>query len=163
MADLYIMCGVPGSGKSTFLKNKINNNNSVIISRDKIRFSIVQPNEPYFSHEEEVLETLWEQINEALSRNKNVFVDQTSLTPRARKYLLDHVQGYNQVHIIWIDENLDTCLQRNKMRYGTRSYVPEESLRNMYNQFIAPSFDEGFTYIFRYNSKDNQITYKRRT
>ena len=163
MADLYIMCGVPGSGKSTFLKNKIDNNNSVIISRDKIRFSIVQPNEPYFSHEGEVLETLWEQINEALSRNKNVFIDQTSLTPRARKYLLDHVQGYNQVHVIWIDENLDTCLQRNKMRYGTRSYVPEESLRNMYNQFIAPSFDEGFTYIFRYNSKDNQITYKRRT
>ena len=38
MANLYLMCGVPGCGKSTFLKNKIKNNNSVIISRDTIKF-----------------------------------------------------------------------------------------------------------------------------
>ena len=30
MADLYLMCGVPGCGKSTFLKNKINKDNSII-------------------------------------------------------------------------------------------------------------------------------------
>lgn len=85
MANLYLMCGIPGSGKSTFLKNKIRNNNSVIISRDAIRFSIVKPNEEYFSHEDEVLEIFWNQINEALAANKTVYVDQTSLTPRARK------------------------------------------------------------------------------
>ena len=75
MANLYLMCGVPGCGKSTFLKNKIKNNNSVIISRDAIRFSIVKPEEDYFSHEDEVLEIFWNQINEALAANKTVYVD----------------------------------------------------------------------------------------
>lgn len=160
MANLYLMCGVPGSGKSTFLKKRTKLNNAVIISRDVIRFSIVKPDEEYFSHEDEVVEIFWEQINKALSENKDVFVDQTSLTPRSRKWLLQHVTGYKYANIIWIDEDLDTCLKRNRMRRGTRSYVPEESVRRMFSQFIEPSLDEGFYRIYRYNSKENKITYK---
>ena len=160
MANLYLMVGCPGSGKSTFLKKRTKLNNAVIISRDAIRFSIVKPDEEYFSHEDEVVEIFWEQINKALSENKDVFVDQTSLTPRSRKWLLQHVTGYKYANIIWIDEDLDTCLKRNRMRRGTRSYVPEESVRRMFSQFIEPSLDEGFYRIYRYNSKENKLTYK---
>ena len=88
MADLFLMSGVPGAGKSTFLKNRIKKDTSVVISRDVIRFSIVKPEEDYFSHEDEVLAIFWKQINEALAAGKNVFVDQTSLTPKARMFLL---------------------------------------------------------------------------
>ena len=160
MANLYLMVGCPGSGKSTFLKKRTKLNNAVIISRDAIRFSIVKPDEEYFSHEDEVVEIFWEQINKALSENKDVFVDQTSLTPRSRKWQLQHVTGYKYANIIWIDEDLDTCLKRNRMRRGTRSYVPEESVRRMFSQFIEPSLDEGFYRIYRYNSKENKLTYK---
>lgn len=55
MADLFLMSGIPGAGKSTFLKNRIKKDTSVVISRDVIRFSIVKPEENYFSHEDEVL------------------------------------------------------------------------------------------------------------
>jgi len=160
MANLYLMCGVPGCGKSTFLKNKIKNNNSVIISRDAIRFSIVKPEEDYFSHEDEVLEIFWNQINEALAANKTVYVDQTSLTPRARIWLLQHITGYEHANLIWIDEDLETCLERNEMRRGTRAYVPRGVIRRMFSQFIEPSLEEGFYRIFRYNSKENKLTYK---
>ena len=160
MADLYLMCGVPGAGKSTFLKNKIKKDNTIVISRDKIRFSIVKPDEEYFSHEDEVLEIFWKQINEALTAGNDTFVDQTSLTPRARKWLLQHVEGYTYANIIWIDEDLETCLERNEMRRGTRAHVPESVIRRMYNQFIEPSLGEGFDYIFRYNSKENKFMYK---
>lgn len=160
MADLYLMCGVPGAGKSTFLKNHIKENNTKVISRDKIRFSIVKPNEEYFSHEGEVLEIFWKQINEALAAGKDTFVDQTSLTPGARKWLLQHVEGYKHANLIWIDENLETCLKRNEMRRGTRAYVPRDVIRRMYNQFIEPSLDEGFYRIFYYNSKEDEIKYK---
>lgn len=161
MADLYLMCGVPGAGKSTFLKNKIKKDTSfIIISRDVIRFSIVKPEEDYFSHEDEVLEIFWKQINESLAAGKDTFVDQTSLTPTARKWLLQHVNGYTHANLIWIDESLETCLERNERRRGTRAYVPRGVIRRMYNQFIEPSLDEGFDYIFHYNSKEDKITYK---
>lgn len=154
------MCGVPGCGKSTFLKHITNNIKCKVVSRDAIRFSIVKPHEKYFSHEDEVLETLWKEINNGLAAGKDVYVDQTSLTPKARKYLLDHITGYTYANIIWINEDLETCLERNEMRKGTRTYVPREVIRRMYYQFIEPSFDEGFDYIFCYNSKDNKIICK---
>ena len=160
MADLFLMCGVPGAGKSTFLKNRVKKDSSVIISRDVIRFSIVKPDEKYFSHEDEVLKIFWGQINKALAENKNVFVDQTSLTPKARKWLLQHVNGYDHANLIWIDEDIQTCLERNEMRRGTRAYVPRNVIRRMNEQFVEPSLDEGFYRIFHYNSKEDKLTYK---
>jgi len=160
MADLFLMCGIPGAGKSTFLKNRIKKDTSVVISRDVIRFSIVKPEEDYFSHEDEVLAIFWKQINEALVAGKNVFVDQTSLTPKARKWLLQHVEGYNHVNLVWIDEDIQTCLERNEMRRGTRAYVPRSVIRRMSEQFIEPSLEEGFYRIYHYNSKEDKLTYK---
>lgn len=159
MANLYLMCGIPGAGKSTFLKNHTKDN-FTIISRDAIRFSIVKPNEEYFSHEDEVTKIFWKQINDTLASGKDVIADQTSITPKSRKWLLQHIKGYIYVNVIWIDEDLNTCLKRNEMRRGTRAYVPPNVIHRMYNQFIEPSLEEGFNYIFRYNSKENKITYK---
>ncbi len=157
MSDIYLMCGVPGSGKSTFLKNNVNLDSSIVISRDEIRFSLLKPDEEYFSHEKEVVNILWKQINEAIATSKNVFIDQTSLTPKSRKWILTHIQGYNHANAIWIDENLDICLKRNEMRRGTRAYVPPHDIRQMYTRFIPPSLTEGFYRIYRY--KDNKLTY----
>ena len=160
MADLYLMCGVPGCGKSTFLKNKINKDNSIIVSRDEIRFSLLKPYEQYFAHEKEVLEILWMRINEGLANGKDVFVDQTSLTAKSRKWLLEHVHGYEHANLVWIDEELETCLERNEKRRGTKAYVPRESVVRMYSQFVMPSLNEGFYRIYHYSSKENKMTYK---
>lgn len=163
MADLYLMCGVPGAGKSTFLKKYVQNlPNVVIVSRDTIRFSIVKPNEEYFSHEDKVVDIFWKQINNALEEGKDVFADQTSLTIRARKWLLKHVHGYEHIIVIWIDENIQTCLERNEMRKGTRAYVPKDIIRRMYEQFDKPSLNEGFYMIFRYNSKEKKVICEQR-
>lgn len=161
MSILYLMCGIPGSGKSTFLE-KYKANYSAIISRDTIRFSLVKPEEEYFSHEDEVLKNFWKQINEASNKKAVVYADQTSITPKSRKWFLQHITGYNYVNIIWIDEDLKTCLERNEMRRGTRSYVPPTVIRRMYNQFIPPSLNEGFDCIFYYNSKENRLILKER-
>lgn len=162
MGDLYIMCGVPGAGKSTFLKNKIKSNKGVIISRDEIRFSLVKPNESYFSKEKEVIKIFWNEINKELASGNTVFVDQTSLTRKSRKWLLEHIiiDSCNHINLIWVDESLETCLKRNEQRKGTRSYVPRESIVNMHNSFEEPSLDEGFYRIFKYNSTNDKITYK---
>lgn len=163
MADIYLMCGIPGCGKSTFLKNHVTtdeNSNNIIISRDEIRFSLLKNGEEYFSHEDEVVKIFWEKINNAIAANKNVFIDQTSITPNSRKWLLQHIKGYNHANIIWINEDIETCLERNKKRKGTRSYVPEKVIYDMSRKFIKPSLNEGFYRIYKYNSKDKTVTYE---
>lgn len=159
MGDLYLVCGIPGSGKSTWLKNHVKPGN-VVISRDKIRFSLLQEGENYFAHEDEVYTILWGEMNKALKEGKNVFVDQTSLTPRSRKYLIDHAKNYDHVNIVWIKVPLETALERNENRKGTLAYVPREQIRRMDMQFVEPTFDEGFNRIFKY--EDDKMTEKER-
>ena len=84
----------------------------------------------------------------------------SSLTPKARKWLLQHVEGYDHANLIWIDEDIQTCLERNEKRRGTRAYVPRSVIRRMNEQFIEPSLEEGFYRIYRYNSKEDKLTYK---
>jgi len=158
MKNVYVMMGVPGSGKSTYLKKAKEVLPGIeVISRDEIRFSIVQPGEEYFSHEKEVVKELWKRINETIKEGRDVFIDQTSLTKKSRKYLLEHISGYESISIIWVQASLETCLERNELRKGTRAYVPRGQIHRMYSQLEEPSFDEGFDSIFYYDSEKNII------
>ena len=152
MANLILVCGLPGSGKSTYLSQFKHNMNCKVISRDEIRFSLLQEGEAYFSHEEDVCKIMWTQINEALAANKNTYVDQTSLTPESRSFLLKHITShYDECNIIWFNIPREVCLERNENRYETKAYVPRGVIRRMSQQMIPPTSDEGFNNIFTYD------------
>lgn len=158
MTNVYILCGIPGSGKSFWAQHHIKPG-AAYISRDTIRFSLLKEGEPYFSHENEVYDVLWDQINGALSDGRDVFVDQTSLNKKSRKFLIDHLTGYNKINVIWFDTPLEVALERNEQRKGLAK-VPRGQIRRMYYSFEEPTFEEGFDKIFKY--KDNKMTMKKR-
>ena len=63
---LYIISGVPGSGKDYFLNKYFGNSSNVkIISRDVIRFSLIENNDEYFSKESLVFSKFCKAIREA--------------------------------------------------------------------------------------------------
>lgn len=146
MADLILVCGCPGSGKTTWIKNNLTEKD-VHVSRDEIRFSLIKEGEEYFSHENEVYQIFWNTINEKLKLGFNVFADQTNLTPKARKYLINHIEGYDKLKIVWVDVPIEVALSRNENRKGTLAYVPPKVIRNMRTSFIPPSEKEGFNSI----------------
>lgn len=142
MCKLYLMCGIPGSGKSTWLKNHVSD--GVVVSRDAIRFSMVKEDEEYFSKENEVFAEFVIQINENLSAGKDVFADATHLNPASRNKLLNQVSGYDEVHAIVMLKTCNTALKQNENRVGTRAYVPRSVIRRMANQLQVPRLEEGF-------------------
>ena len=85
------MMGIPGSGKSTFIKKRRDIfNNPIVISRDKIRFSLLEEGDEYFSKEDEVLEEFTKQIVESLSRPiGDTIVDATHLNGGSRRKILN--------------------------------------------------------------------------
>lgn len=155
MANLILVGGLPGSGKSTYLSQFKHNMNCRVISRDEIRFSLLQDGEAYFSHEEDVCKIMWTQINESLTANKNTYVDQTSLTPDSRSYLLKHITAhYELCNIIWFNIPTSICLERNENRRDTKTYVPRGVIRRMAIQMIPPSYEEAFDNIFIYDENN---------
>ena len=159
MANLFLMMGIPGAGKSTFIKNRLEKlgDNVEYISRDEIRFSMLRPYENYFAHENEVRKTVFSRANRALEEGKNVIIDQTSLTPKSRKWVLENVPKYDAAYLIWIDNDIETCIKNNENRKGTQAYVPPEQIRRMGFQLVRPSRREGFNVIYRYNAKNQTL------
>lgn len=144
---LYLMCGVPGSGKSTWVKNQLNKYPySVHISRDEIRFSIVKENEDYFSQEKLVFQEFIRYIKEAFLLYDNVFVDATHLNETSRNKVLNQLD-LTDIDIIPVNFEvpLETCLNRNLLREG-RSIVPDTVIRNMYKSFRPATVNEKYNY-----------------
>ena len=156
MADLFMMCGVPGSGKSTWAKNHLRTFDRYI-SRDDIRFSMVKENEEYFSKENEVFREFCYQINKNLEDGYDTFADATHISKNSRAKLINNVRGYENIYIIVIEKPLMTIFEQNEKRAGTRSYVPKSVIRRMKNQFEFPTYEEGFKTIFRVVSDEEPI------
>ena len=145
------MCGVPGSGKSTYIRNHLYEfNKPIIISRDQIRFSMVPEGEPYFSREDEVFAEFKKQINDSLAREDgDTIVDATHINSGSRKKLLNVISKENlkDTKIVFICKiiPLEVALERNSHRIG-REFVPEDAITNMYNNFNIPRVLE-FDYL----------------
>jgi predicted kinase len=156
MATLIIMMGVPGSGKSTWTAALAEQYDATIVSRDDIRFSIVAENEEYFSKENEVFKTFTDTISWLLSQEVNVIADATHLNYGSRTKLLNALQTKPTFTIVaHKDEKLETCLQRNENRMGTRAYVPESVIRRMFYSQEKPTADECDEYIRVFTGEEN--------
>ena len=151
MKKLFLVGGIPGSGKTYFCERNMIPN-SVHISRDEIRFSLMQEDDDYFRHEAEVYQIFWDKINEALAAGKNVYADQTNLTFKSRSWLIRNVSGYEELNFIWVRTAYDVAVERNEARKGTRAYVPIDVLNKMYNRFAFPTKAEGYNHVYIYEN-----------
>lgn len=155
MADLILMMGIPGSGKSTLAK-KICESKDIYISRDEIRFNLLDINNTneYFSMEKEVYQNFIDQINIALTKNyRYVYADATHLNRGSRRKLLNKIKSNpDHIYVIYVDVPIKIALQRNATRDG-RAKVPEKSIWNMWNSIQFPQADEGIDTVFIANEE----------
>ena len=157
MKRLFLMCGVAGAGKSTYL-SKIKN--AAIISRDEIRFSIIGDFDDYFAKENEVFSIFIQKIQEAIDNNdgpNEIYCDATHLTKKSRDKVLNALDLTNveNITVLVVRPSLAEALKRNAQRSG-RKYVPNYVIRRMWSQFERPEDDENRIFDVKYVEVPNE-------
>lgn len=134
---VWLLSGVPGSGKTTWVKEQIAKKGGVHCSRDEIRFSLLKEGEDYFAHENEVVALWLEKVTNAINNPevKDVYIDATHLTEKARQKTISALpKGEYFITTVFFDVPLEICIERNDNRKG-RALVPHSVIRSMYASY----------------------------
>jgi predicted kinase len=146
---IFVTIGAAGSGKSTFLNNYLTCD-SLTISRDRIRFRLLSPDDDYFAKETEVVERMENLINDAIylmsdkDKKVHIAIDATHLNAASRNKLLnmihEDVSDY-KLCFLYFDTPQETCIENDSRRSG-RKKVGEDVIRRHCEGLTLPTGDE---------------------
>jgi len=148
MSTLYITVGLPGSGKSTYVKNFIKDKDIEYLSSDSLR-AVYGKSEEDQTVTPLVFGHIKRKVDELLKDGKNVLVDATSVNRKERSDYINTAKKYGaKVVAIVFKMDRQGLIDRNKKRgeQGGR-VVPDFVIDKMLNKFEEPSYSEGIDVI----------------
>ena len=138
MKELILMIGIQASGKTTFTNTHFANTHT-IISLDKLK-----------TRYQEKLK-----INQEISQNKNVVIDNTNVTKAEREiYIKIAKQKSYKVIAYYFVPNVALSLVRNKNI--DRKEVPQVAIFDRLKKLEKPDFSENIDIIFQIENLNNQ-------
>lgn len=145
-----MMCGAPGSGKTTAAKTLSESSDMwTIVATDAIREELF--NDRYNQEDnKQVYSTAYNRIVTGLKNGDNIIYDATNCNKHYRKKILKFAIPYaNKIICYASASSLRECLERNAKRDFV---VPEEAIERMYISLrkYPPSLYEGFDMIARF-------------
>ena len=135
---ICLLVGLPGSGKSTYLKQL----GVSVLSSDAIRALLIDDPTNQTIHSR-VFGTLRYLLRQRLELRRPVtYIDATNLTRKDRRTYIKTAELHDAaIEAIFFDTPEEVCMQRNASR---NRVVPPEAIADMARRFQPPSFEEGF-------------------
>jgi putative nucleotidyltransferase with HDIG domain len=140
-SKVYMVCGLPGSGKDTYINKALSW--LPVISLDEIRkeFNIKPTDE-----QGKVIQTAKERARQYMRKGEDFVWNATNTTKRLRKEIISFFTEYNSyISINFINNSLEVILEQNKNR---DQKVPENVIMKLYKKLEIPTEDECHTLSF---------------
>lgn len=150
MPKLYMLIGVPASGKSTWREQFVETNRAMIISTDDILEDIAKTqgltyNDVFKDNIKFATKQMDVHLRVALESEMDIVCDQTNLTAKSRKGKLDKVpEHYEKIAVVFLTPE-DAEWQRRLDRPGKS--IPQNILMGMKSSMEFPDPEEGFDRI----------------
>ena len=138
-AYLTLMCGISGSGKSTYIANRIKDNpHHIVISLDDIRAELSYREDQ--SRNGEVIQLAKQRLKQALAKGSNVIWDATNTRKEFRDVLVQIGLDYNAFVAIQVILNTENNVR--KQNVNRKHTVPEYVISKQIKQFQFPTRSE---------------------
>lgn len=141
---LYVMCGLPCSGKSSMAKTLAEEHNAIVLSSDALRlemFGDVNCQE----HNQELFTELHRRIKGFLKLGYNVVYDACNISYKRRMAFLQELKNISCEKLcVFMATPYEECLRRNSER---ERHVPEYVIERMYRAIDIPYWYEGWDKI----------------
>lgn len=145
---LKILIGVPGSGKTNYAENNIDEHTKHV-SSDLIRKELYG-DERIQGNPEKVFSLMKERTLNLLRQGYNVIYDATNMTRKDRASIINLCPRYVRIIAVVVWASIETCIKRDAERNRT---VGKDVIDKMLKRFQAPYYDEGFDSIIIYESE----------
>ena len=151
MNKLYVLVGVPASGKSTWIRDQIWTLGLTIVSTDAFvedyaRSQSKTYSEVFDEYMPTAVELMSEQVIRARELGHDIIWDQTSTTIATRARKLRMLPDYYAIAIVFRTPDRATLDERLNSRPG--KLVPSHVVDGMINNWEEPTEEEGFKEIW---------------
>jgi predicted kinase len=147
----YQLIGVPGSGKSTWVKNQEWAKDIPVVSTDNFVEAYAKEqgktyNEVFKDYMPIAVKLMANQALICQANGLDVIWDQTSTTRASRTRKFNTLPKYEHIAIVFATPEKEELARRLASRPGKN--IPDHVMRSMINGFEMPTEDEGFTEIW---------------
>lgn len=142
--NMYVMIGLPGSGKSTYAKELSENEHIDIISRDSIRIDMGLCGEGEKcmgspQQEKEITEIVNNKIKEYIDKRQSFIIDNTSLKKKYRDEYKKYLDGFKDYNIIYVYVEAPSLEDNFKRRDGM---IKPSVIKAMWDGMEFPTLSE---------------------
>ena len=143
MATLYVMLGLPGSGKSYTALQLARRENAEIYSSDSFRLQM-HLNAENAKQNNDLFDLMYQKIREELDEGNDIVLDATNTYSIYRKKIFNALNGSGaKIVCVFVLRKYENCLKANRKRKGTARISPD-IITQFYKEFDVPLSDEPF-------------------
>lgn len=150
---LVMLCGVPTSGKTTYVnEHEFDKSDYVLISTDYFidhaaKLLFMTYDAAFSDHIAWATQQMEYILGASVSQDKNIVWDQTNLTPKTRKQKLKKIPNHYKKVAVYFEIGIEEAMIRNQQREG--KIIPPSTLLSMCRSFVIPTSEEGFDQIHK--------------
>lgn len=155
--EIYVLVGLPGSGKSTWTRNFLANVNNpfVVLSTDDVIERIAKEknssyNQAIKEHYNEADKEMKQTAKNALKDKINVIWDQTNVGSNKRRKILSQVpKDYRKVAVVFEVDDKELYNRLNRRAEETGKFISSKIIEQMKKDYSEPSKNEGFDEVIK--------------